>query len=519
MGAARWLRIGIKGILGIPDTQLEFRTGGVNVVQGRNGAGKTRLLMALARALGDEDALVEASPDSPTGTMDIAALSGQQQLLVSQAGRVRTKGAAPIEAQDMGAVSDLIRGAHNGSVRIGDKPIEEARQRAFVRIARPVIDETAIEALCERDTDLMEFLREKVKAGVVQDLLKAAEVVQDRLQALAREREGIADGFAGANRAHNGDASAEEMKLAGLGVSLLSAPDVKAAEAAVRIKAALEGEARRTCGERVAMEQRQAEIRAASTPRPDALKATESFMDKLKEARLEKANGVQLREDLARLQERIVASDKRFADLDSVGRQLEQESRDITAQAEQWDAQQKILLATPAGASGEEVAKAEAATKAAEELAEAHRISSRVIELRKQAEQASLDGQNAAAKAKELRESSAAVRERISDILSRQGAAGFSMVNGKLAFAVGGREPIEYDSLSLGEKTFAALNLQLSSPGFSGWCWLDEPFYSALDFAHKEQLAGWAETHPEVLLATEQPTEGPASVRFEGGVV
>lgn len=517
MSGARWLKIAIKGLLGIPDTNLEFRTGAVNIVEGRNGAGKTRMLLALARALGDEDATVEASEGSPIGTVDLNAINGQQQLIVSQAGRVRTKGAAPIAAQDMDAVSDLIRGAHNGAIRIEAGAREQARQRAFVRIARPVIDEAAIEALCERDAELMDYLRERIRAGVVGDLLRAAEVVQERLQALARDKEGLADGYAGANRAHNGDAGAEEMKLAALGATLISEPDVKAAEAAVRVKAALAGEARRTHGERVAMEQQQAAIRAASTPRPDDAAALEAVHSKLMEAKAEAENGRQLREELARLQERIAASDVRLADLKTAGRVLEEKSRATAEEAKQWDAQQAILQATPAGASAEEVALAEAATKAAEDLAEAHRISARVLDLRRQAEQAASDGMLASAKAKELRDSNAAVRERISDILARQGAAGFSMIEGKLAFSVDGRKPVEYNGLSLGERTFAALNLQLSSPGFSGWVWLDEPFYSALDLDHKAQLRTWAETHADVLLATEQPTAGPLVVRFDGG--
>jgi len=510
----RSIRVAVRDIGGLADVAIELVSGRVNVLQGANGAGKTSLLRALAGALGGDASGLEVRDGADFGSVDVEP-SGEEdggfRVVVPSRGRLRQQGEAPLLTADIDAVGSLITGDHLKSPAARDR----RRQDAFLQIVRPKVDANAIRILCEGDREAMERLSGRVDSGQVRDLLGAAEDLKEWLMAQAREREKAADSWAGQGKAASEVAQGllSELRARGL-EEPVSNPEPSTARA--RVEQLLVGLRNAEAGRdrRRALEAQQATIRAASASRPDVAGAEAVVRGFVADFQAAQEDVAALGLQIVELQEKQRAARERAERARADGKAAEASWQKLQAEAASWDAQQALLAQEVAGETDVDVEEAQSLLADARNVEAVHSLSAEMLGVRGQADEAGRQRSREETRGKQLRAWSAAVPKRVADVLAREGAGGFTVLEGRLAYRVDG-EAMDFDTrLSDGQRVFAALSLAASR--WDGFVYLDGNFYSRLDVAAKLAVDDFAAGHPQYFVATEEPTGG--AVVAEHGV-
>lgn len=516
----RRIRVAVRDIGGVQDATVELESGRVNVLQGPNGIGKTSLLRAFVGALGGDTAGLEVRDGAPFGSIDVtpegSAGEGEEggsfRVVVPAHGRLRQQGEAPLQAAEVKAVGSLITGDHLVSQAARDR----RRLDAFLSIVRPAVDADAVRILCEGDLEAMARLSSRIDSGQVRDLLGAAEDLKAWLMEQAREREKAAAAWTGQEKAANDAAQSLLAELKGLGLEEPEpAPKPAEMRAAVEARLLALNKAETGRDRRRAVEAQQEAIRAASTPRPDVSGAEEVVRGFIADVQAAREEVVSLGLQIVELQEKQRAAQERADKARADGKAAEARWQDLQAQAAAWDAQQALLAQEVTGETDADVEAASRALDSARVQEEIHRLSSEMLAVRAAADEAARQRSREETRGKQLRAWSAAVPARVADVLAREGAGGFTIQGGRLAYTLGG-EVRDFDSrLSPGQQVAAALSLAASR--WKGFVHLDGDFYSRLDTAGKLAVDQFAAEHPEYFVSTEEPTGG-SSVTAEHGV-
>lgn len=502
--AARRITVAIEGIEGVEKATLELLSGALNILQGRNGIGKTSAARAMAKALGGKVDDLEMRDGATLGTVQITEGEAAGSLVVSAAGRVRTKGEAPITAMDTKALTRLI----TGDDRVGKTAKDAARIEAFLQIVRPTVDAAAIEILCERDPEMVAWVTERLAAGAIPpDLLSVAERVKDELQRRAREDCEKLSGSLGGEEAANMRRAAElEAQLAELGEAPLLTADLPSAEAAVERLAAEHDERKRSAEERARQEGDREAIRAAGAPRPDVDGALAEAMGHVQAFKDSQKRVEDLNVEIARLTAEREAATASGAESRRLGTEAETRWKAAQAAAAKWDEQQALLASPATGATAEEVEGARLRLEAARSARDAARLSGQIATAKEAAAAAKAAGEKLAARGKQLREWSLSIRDRVADLLAKSGAEGFTVVDGALSY-----QGNDFDSrLSAGQKVDAAVSL--AARFWSGFVFLDPDYFGRLDREHREALDRFCASRLDLIVATEEPTEGALSI-------
>lgn len=505
----RRITVEIEGIEGVEKATLELQSGALNVLQGRNGIGKTSAARAIARALGAKVDGLEMREGETLGTVHVSEGETAVSLVVPASGRVRTKGDAPITSGDTAALTRLITGDNC----VGAAARNAARIEAFLQIVRPAVDAEAVAVLTERDAEMGAWLAERLAAGSIpSDLLSAAERLKEELQRRAREdHEKLADTLAGEEQANERRGVDLRAELALLGFAGQTNDDWPAAESEVERLAAEADSLKRSAEERARQEADREAIRAAGAPRPDVNEAyakVKRHLDKRNEAR---ANAERLALEIERLQAEHAAATRLAADHLVEGKQAEDVWRGIEEQAKRWDAQQALLLAPVEGATPAEVEAAEHRLQAARRKRDAARLSVAIDEAQDAAARAKSSREKLAARGKQLRDWSISIRERVADLLAKSGAEGFGVADGALTY-----QGQDFDDrLSAGQKVSAAIGL--AARFWSGFVFVDPDYYARLDVEHRGELDAFCASRPDLIIVTEEPTAGELVVAHGAG--
>ena len=522
MGATKVREILFKivDVGGLREAEIRLRAGVVNLLRGRNGVGKTSAILAMLRALG-ADIGIEVRDGATLGTVEVERfpplgdaaedpMAGKGKVVVSKAGRVTSRGdAPPITVSDVSAVTSLITADH----RVGTAPRAKARLEAFLRLVRPAVDAAAIEVLTERDEEMGAYLAERAASGKAPDLLTAAGILQEELQRRAREEEASAQSWGGTEAAHLHRATAGHERLkAEFGLfEPLERPDVAAANAEVERLAGDLRDTKTSAEKRAEKEALQERIRSAAVPRPDVDAAYAVVQGKLEAARAARTVVSEREVELARAQERLDAANAALEQVVREGREAEEVHRGVAAQAKEWDSQAAVLSEVVEGKTPADVANVDALLSDARRQADVARLSEEVNAARLEADAAGKQKTRAAQRGEQLRAWSKAIPERIADVLASEGVRGWTIVDGELAYRLGGGDPLPFDTrLSQGQQVAAVF--ELAAARFNGFVHLAPEFWASLDAENRSIVERWAAEHLECFLVTEEPSPGELEV-------
>jgi energy-coupling factor transporter ATP-binding protein EcfA2 len=459
-------------------TRLQFSPG-VNVLTGRNGAGKSTFIGASVAALGGDEK-VTVRDGAVAGSV---AVDGVVTLKVGRA--VSPKGHPTVELGAYSPVSDVIDGAG-----LADPTKADARRVKALLALVPIEVTPAVRSMLVGGNEKMASELPPPEVGT--NVLAVGEWYRRRANELALQEERAAERAAGS--ALGAAADLQEVHC-----------ELEPAEAMVRENEASLALARAEAGAaaRKEAEARRERMQAlVARGEPDVQSARDAAASAAFAVTQARDNVTRLREELARahaeFEER--ARDDARARLSLAGA----ESAHSTWKAAQEEASKPVTGPTEEDVEAAKAARARAVAKVAEAKAcAAYRDGNA------KAAAWSQERQKREEEAKVLRLVAANVSTALGEVLAKHGLAGIAYEDGRL-FAVdmhGGavRKRLFADRLSFGERTRLAMALAL--PAFAGrFIPFDPSFWAALQPSHKTEMAAIAR-ELGVYLVTEEPTD------------
>lgn len=420
---------------GVRELRLALQPG-VNELRGRNGAGKSSAIRAIARAAGGDEPL-EVRDGAAHGTVEGPGVS-------LRVGRVvRATGVAEVSLADVGALADLI----DPGIADSDAA-NRARIRALLRMVALPVTEEAVLTLAGGDGELAAAAMSRIRQQRIDDLLGAAEAVRLAGHELARGAGRAADLAELARRTAEERAAGLDRELGGQRATVTA----REAEAAAR-EAALElVRAEEAARRRADLEAQQAEIRATLGERPDVGEAAEVWHASVRAVDEQLGRLAELRQQLAREEGR----------LETLRAGLAQAKRDLDAArlaADQHDRRAELLARPVEGPTAAEVEAARLILEARNHAVTRARATEELATREAEAAAATLDGERHRGRAEELRTAAVTVGDRLGELLAGSPADGLSVEDGRLCAVVGGQSRDFATRLSDGERVAAALRV------------------------------------------------------------
>lgn len=484
------LKYDIQDVGGIDHVSLRLKPG-VNVLRGRNAAGKSSAMRAVVRAQGGKMPL-ERRDGSELGTVSGPGVT----LRIREV--VKATGESELELADIGPLARLIDPGIKDTAAAARERI-----RALIELLDLAVDDEALSVLCPQDEALRDWLREEVGLEAIDDLMVASEKLRSRAHAMARDDEG-ATTMAEATKTAAAERCARLLEeLGGADALVDDTPD--------EAKEALDGAIRQheralaQCEARQELEAKQGSIRATLGERPSTDLA-ESLAGDL-ESQLDDLNAFVLRarQGLEKAEREQAVINSQFvtarADLDKTKQR-----------AALWDEQDAILREPLTGPTFDEVQELQVTlVEAAVRHAGAAHKSAEYREEEAAKTAAEREREAAEKKARHYRELAAGIPQRLGEILRQAGAPGLTVVDGRLHAFRNGGDPKDFEHrCSTGERV--ALALDVAAAAYEGKVLpLDGAFWTSLDPDHREAFARLAEERGLYVL-TEQPTDGELRV-------
>jgi hypothetical protein len=471
----------VENVGGVERAELTLKPG-LNVLSGPNGCGKTSSMHAILRTHG-ADIPVSRRDGSERGSV---IGPGNLRLVVGDVAR-RT-GKAELGLVDTAPLDALIDPGF-----ADDDASARARIRALVTLLRLGATDEHLAHLAA-DPALGAWLRQELTDRSEGDLFVAAEILRHEIMRRARGYEQTAEQAEGRVVAARERAARE---LAEIGADRLTDfPEADARNQLVLAGQEYEKQAA-AARARAKLEAQQAEIRATLGERPNPDVHSER-------ARALAQEGAQVDREIEALK---IRRERLQADEDAARAAYAA----ATLEARRWDAAQEILarpvegpleadlpaiherLVGIAGNRLEDAVHSEAHRRALAEAKEAE-------ELRAAAE---ADGAR-------MREAAAHVPTLLGEILAAAGAAGVTVIEGRLA-AVDGDVVTDWARLSDGQRTRRAIEIALAVYPPNAVIPLGAATWAHLD-PENRALVGRMAVEGERFILTEQPTEGELRV-------
>lgn len=494
MTEPRTLDFEITNVEGVAQATLHL-TPGVNVLRGRNAAGKTSALRAVTRASGGATTL-ERRDGSEHGTV-----SGPGVML--RVGKtVRTTGETELELADVGPLAKLI----DPGLKDSEAAARE-RLRALAEMLRLPLDDDAARTLAQGSEALYDWIfRAYIEDRIGDDLLEAAEQLKRRAQADAREAEAKAAQAKAKAQAAAADAS---RLLEEIGPGRLLEEDPEQIRQELDRATREHERAVAQCEAREELERRQEEIRASLGIRPNAAAQLRLVPQRQAERAEAERRVNELKEELQRAQQEAVSAQHR---LDAATRELDR----VNEQAERWDERQSVLDEPLSGPTREEVErlKRDTVDVAAERLRRAEKTAeySRADVARSSFTNDMTAFEKAAL---ELRRIASGIPQALGMILRESGAQGLTVIDGRLHALQENGSPLDFETrLSDGQRVRYALDVAAQAFG-DRVVPLDGRYWQALDPENRRQFVELARERGLYVL-TEEPAEGELRVEHEG---
>ena len=484
----------IDNVGGVKHASLRLRPG-VNVLMGRNAAGKTSAMRAVVRAQG--------------GKMPLERRDGTERGIVAGPGVVlqvrqvvKSTGEAELELADTGPLARLIDPGIKGT-----EAAARERIRALIELLDLAVDDDSLRTLCADDEGLFGWLRRVVGLEAVDDLMVAAEKLRYQAHAIAREDEEAA-ARAEALKAAAAERCARLLEEIG-GIGALVDETLGAAkkllDEAIREHERAVGQ----CEGRAELEAKQRSIHATlgEKPSPELAASLVSSLElELQDAnarsQLAREEALRAERDEAIIRERVVTASK---DLEKTRQS-----------AALWDERDAILREPLTGPTADEVRELQVSlVEAARRRTETAQLSSEYREEEATKTAAEREREAAEKKAQRYRELAAGIPARLGEILRQAGAPGLTVVDGRLHALSNRGDPKDFENrCSTGERV--ALALDVAATAYEGKVLpLDGAFWASLDPAHREAFARLAEERGLYVL-TEEPTGGELRVERVG---
>lgn len=496
----------IRNVNGITDERITIERGKVTELRGRNGAGKTSAMRALARYMGDDRAKVEVKDGADVGSVEGPGAT----LQVTEKARLR--GTPSIYAADRsGALVRLIGGAG----RKGD--VERAREyiRALAELVDVPASEASLATICYNDAGLIDWLSRQVDHGGIRDLFTATLLLKPEIDERARTAENEALACDGRIDAAGENIDRAREGLAALAVDAVPDGEVVNQVAAQQRVADAGADAARVKERRQAMLDRQAlqgRIRASLGEDPKTTTAYKAVVARLEDAEREREEADALVE---RLQRELAAAETRQQLALSAAGSAAYALAQADDRAAEWRSQSAILGETVEGPSEGDVLNAEMALEHAKVEQERHHATHDLRLALASRQQARQEKGAAEFEGKRLRSIAHTLADRLGEILSQRGLANITVVDGRLAW----RDPesgkiLDWDTrMSSGQRVRAAF--ELAAGQFNGVVFLpaneDNAFYMLLDPEHRAELEQIVHDM-DLFVVTEVPADGPLTV-------
>lgn len=480
----------IDNVGGIEHAELHLAPG-VNVLRGRNAAGKTSAMRAIVRAQGGGGEL-ERRDGSDHGEV----VGPGVRLRVGKV--VRATGAAELSLAEVSPLSQLI----DPGLKDTDAAAR-ARVRALVELLGISIDDQALEVLCSGNEGLTKWLRDTVQTEAIDDVMAAAERLRHAAHATARTWEARATESEG--QATAAARRAEEI-LEALRQNQATLIDESPESARARlVEGSREYErAVARCESREALERRQAEIRSSIGERPDPSRV-ERQVARAEQVREDlDARITELERELAKVREERASQVSRVAGL--------RESLAATESAARtWDEQQTILAQLGTGPTREELEGLRAElVDSAEETLRLAELSERYRSAESERNEAERQQHQAEREGVRLRGIAAAIPDRLGEILADAGAQGITVVGGRLHAVIDGKALDWERRLSEGQRVRAALDV--AAQVYRGRVVpLSGIYWTSLDPANRAEFARLA-AERGLYVISEEPAEGELRV-------
>lgn len=485
-----------------PVQAFSFQTpvpGGVVVLEGGQGVGKSTVIGGVSRLLGGKSAALSAYDGAPRGSLAI-----DEAILRVTRSQQRTSG----ELEVTGIESRLDIGALVDPGFAEPETNDRHRLAALVSlsgvVARPELfygivgGEEAYKALAVDDkTDDMILLTTRVKKA---------------LEAAARAAEGQAEKARAEYQATR--ATFEDLDLDGPhDAAALSLAQEEAAGKLAAMKAHNEGAA--IAARAVALAQRKLEDLGERSESPEELRqAANVRTDEAAEIRL---RSVQLRQEAAELRRRAegLIEQAARADKDAEAKTNEAVALEERADDAEEGAKLRAQLAedaarsVPTPYSEEELLEAEAAVLAARSASERGAVIRRAREQEAKAEQLHRAAKELAKRGEDLRERARSTDVVLSSVLPE--GCPLSYANGRLVLQTDRDEREPYSDLSHGERWKVAIDIVaplVKKDGRKGLLTLPQEAWEALDIDNQRNVVDLATAH-EIVILTAQATRGP----------
>lgn len=453
---------------------------GVNVWRGRNGAGKSTGIAAIATALGGHE-FVSVRDGALAGSVS------HDGVVVFHVGKRLSKSGAPsVEIGNYGALSAII----DGEGRKDPKLADAERIKALLSMVPIEVTDQVIDILTVGNPKLCE--------GGALNVLEAAEKVRRTANAQALVSKKEAD-------AARGVADAESTRLGSLGAPPACKLTVVEAQALEDLSAKAHAKTEVLAKQRAEAEERHARIAATMGERPSmaaadaALEAATADVEKSEQEStaailaVAAANAVlaQAREAVDRA--RVARSHAEFA------------CRKARADDLQWEKHALALSEPISGPVAADVAAAAEALASARATTEAARVHASIKTCQETIGDALVTFEAARIRESTLRELAQSVSERLGKILDSAGAEGLTVEDDRLFYTLDGKRMLFADRLSFGQRVKVALTVALLS--FKGrMVPLAPSFWAGLQPKFQKEIARMA-FDMNVMLVTEMPSD------------
>jgi DNA repair exonuclease SbcCD ATPase subunit len=490
----------IHDVGGIYDFQLQLKQG-VNVLGGRNGAGKTSALRAVSRAMGAEIP-IEVRDGAETGTIKGAGVTLKIRKVA------KTSGIAEAEIADTGRLADLIDG--------GGFADPDARNRARIRallwfVQLPINEETI--AVLAGDPVVAAAALHECRENLISDLLEAAEKTRRTAHALAKTEEDGANEAGARARVHDLHAEEALRKIGGKDrIVEVPFPEADAQHGDLLRKLEV---SRIQAKARIELETRQAEIRATLGERPDPARYDEDIELRGRAIASNEQSIRDLEADIRKLEAQIAERRAKLAGIGEDLRHLRSQREQAVEAARAWDQRAELLNRPVTGPVPDDVAKLERAVERAADVVTRARESEEYTRNRRAAAEAAQIAKDRAERGEILRALATTVQERLGLLLQNTDAAGLTVFEGRL-HVIEGNQLHDFETRrSDGQRISIAL--RIAAGKYEGKVVpLDGRFWTQLDSSARQHFAAEA-ARLGLYTLTEEPTDDELHVTHFAG--
>ena len=487
----------LQDVAGISNLDLSLHVG-MNLLRGRNGAGKSSAMLGISRACG-ADVPLEVRDGANEGR-----ISGNGVSIVIRK-VAATTGKAEVELVGGDDLAELI----DGGGYADPKARAKARVRALLRIERLPVTAETISELAGGECEIASQALRECEENLIDDLLEAAEKVRRVTHGEARKSEEAQAAALAVADVHEAQAL-EAVASIGGAAHVVEIPSADASLNAGRLRDRL-AVARAEATKRRELEALQAEIRETLGQRPDAAQFNDKYTraQDAREAAETELEALQI--EAQKLAERIAEKRVAVVEAKELQQRIGRKIAETQTATEEWDRRAGVLGRPVEGPTQADVDAIEASVHNANETAARAGASEEYRTKRTSAAESRQSAQDHATRAEYLRTLATTVQDRLGRLLNGTDADGLTVGDAGRVCVVEGGKVYDFETRrSEGQQIAAALRF-FARKNPSRIIPLSGRLWNALAPQGKASFIREAETLG-LYVISEEPSEGDLRV-------